>query len=83
MTQTTLQGPPTNLCQPVLGQLVDIIIVSKLRIIRVYCNDLVILLALINHLHHTNWLGAQEGHRDDWRLHQDQDILNTQVGGIE
>jgi len=84
MTQMTLQDSPTNLCQPVLGQLVDIIIVSELRIVRMYCNDLVILLALINHLHYTNWLGAQERHGDDWCLHQDQDILNTSsFHGIE
>ena len=84
-----MQHTPTDFCQSVLGQLIDIIIVPEFRIIRVYSYDLVILLTLVNHLHDTNGLGAEERHRDDWCLHKNQDILKTHksedgtIGGVE
>ena len=74
-TDFSLQHIPTDLCQSVLGQLTDIIIVPEFRVIRVYSYDFVILLTLVNHLHDTNGFGAEKRHRDDWCLHKNQDIL--------
>lgn len=45
-----------DLCQSVAGQLTDVGEVLEGRVITVHSNDLVILLALVKHAHHTNGL---------------------------
>ena len=62
-----LEEPP-DLVQPVLGQLADVLEVAVLGVVGVHGDDLVVALALVDHLHHADGLGAEEGHRDDGLL---------------
>ncbi len=70
---------PPDLCQAVWRQLRDVCEVPKLWVIRVHCDDLVILLPLIQHLHDADGLGAQEAHGHHWLLHQHQDIQRVRI----
>ena len=62
-----LEEPP-DLVEPVLGQLGDVLKVAVLGVVGVDGDDLVVALALVDHLHHADGLGAQEGHGDDGLL---------------
>jgi hypothetical protein len=73
-----LEEPP-DLVQPVLGQLRDVLEVAVLGVVSVDGDDLVVALALVDHLHHADGLRAQEGHGHDGFLHQDEDVERVVV----
>ncbi len=57
---TTIMAPPYH---AVLGELGNVVKVFVLGVISVHGDDLVVTLALVKHLHHTDGLGAQEAAR--------------------
>jgi len=68
-----LKEPP-NLCQTVLWQVGNVGVITKLGIISVDGNDLIILLTLVEHAHASDGLGSEEGEGDYWLLHEDKDV---------
>lgn len=62
-----LEEPP-DLVQAVLRQLRNVLEVAVLGVVRVDGDNLVVALALVDHLHHADRFRAQEGHGNDGLL---------------
>ena len=65
-----------------LWEIGNIGIIAIFGVIGVDSDNLVVLLALIEHAHDANGLGAEEGEGDDRLLHQDQDIQGIVVFAV-
>jgi hypothetical protein len=68
-----------QLRQPVLRQVVEVVIVAVLRVVAVDADDLLVALALVHQRQHADRLGAQDRQRRHRLLHQHQHVQRVAV----
>jgi hypothetical protein len=60
--------------QPVLGQLVEVLVGSVLRVVEVDADDLLVVLPLVHHVHHPYRTGVQDAQGLNRLLHKNQHV---------
>jgi hypothetical protein len=63
-----------QLGQPVLGELVEVLVAHILRVVEVDADDPLVVLPLVHHVHHPDRPRPQDAQRLDRLLHQNQHV---------